>query len=160
MRNLIIIVIIVSFCSCKNYKIEPTYMEKDFTIDTFNNKLVVSYKSEHYVSYKIFDNSSCHPRISYHSRYFEREPFFAYRTIPLNIDSGIVFIDFYGKGIDSLNYEELEILFYLSGKQTIKLHKVFILDECNAIGNEVTTSIIKRKELTRIAKEWNLIVSK
>jgi len=154
---LISVSIILVFCSCSSCsKFNPAQLNDDCIINLQHNRMILlSNDTNYFIARKLFKGNNC-PEIIYNKRYFNSNPFFVKRTIPLNLDSNIVFIDYYGKGIDSLNYEELEILFYLSGKQTVKLNKVFILDECYAIGNEVTTKIIKRKELARIAKEWNL----
>ena len=156
MKIYIVTLIIVIFCSCEDYKINPSFIKSDYTVDTFNTKLIISYKSEYYISYKKFENSSCFPIILYHSKYFDKNPFFAYRTIPVNIDSDLVFIDHYGKGIDSLNYETLDVQFFLNGKQKIVMKKVHIINECYAIGNDKTIRYVSKKEIPEIAKKWNL----
>ncbi|OFX44955.1 MAG: hypothetical protein A2X13_15445 [Bacteroidetes bacterium GWC2_33_15] len=155
----IIALISCIFYNCSNnYKIEPATIENKYAIETFKNNIVISLESQDYIAFKLFKGNNC-PEIVYNSKYFNRKPFFAYRTIPINIDSNIAFIDYYGKGIDSVNYEELEVQFLLDGQQRIKLDKVYIIDECYAIGNNKTTRIIKRKEIQKIAKDWDLLLS-
>ena len=160
MKIIELFILILLCCSCNScLKYSPAQLNNDCIVNFQNDRVILSNDSIFFITSKLFKGNNC-PEVIYNERYFNTNPFFVKRSIPLKLDNNIVFIDYYGKSIDSLNYEELEVLFFLDGKQTVKLHEVFIVDECYTIGNEVTTKVIKRKELSRIAKEWGLVITK
>ncbi len=146
-------VLLLGNCS-NDFRISPA-STKNTRIFRFEDKIILSADSISYVCQKKFGGKNC-PDINYNQKYFNKTPFFVKRLIPVTIDSNLEFIDYYGRSIDSLRYEELEVIFFLDGSQTIKLHKVFILKECFTVGNDVKTEILNKRNFKTIAREWGV----